>query len=112
MNTPYLTAKKDIEKSIWPSKRKNGVWRIRTNQELMNLCSEPDTMLEIRKGILRQFEHVERRPEERTAKKVFKNTPAGKSFIGKPRKRWLEDVENDLKEMAGEKQLKVDAAGN
>jgi hypothetical protein len=36
-------------------------------------------------------------------KKVFKNTPAGKSFIGKPRKRWLEEVENDLKEMAGEK---------
>jgi hypothetical protein len=53
MNTPYRTAKKGIEKSIWPSKIENGVRRIRTNQELMNLCSEPDTMSEIRKGSLR-----------------------------------------------------------
>jgi len=37
--------------------------------------------------------------EERTAKKVFKNIPAGKRPVGKPRKRWLDDVENDLKKM-------------
>jgi hypothetical protein len=36
-------------------------------------------------------------PEERTVKKVFKNVPGGKTFFGKPRKRWLDDVKNDLK---------------
>jgi hypothetical protein len=32
-------------------------------------------------------------------KKEFKNTPGGKTSVGKPRKRWLENVENDLKKM-------------
>jgi hypothetical protein len=35
-------------------------------------------------------------PEERTVKKVFQNMPQGKTSVGKPRKRWLDDVENDL----------------
>jgi hypothetical protein len=38
-------------------------------------------------------------PEERTLKKVFKNTPEGKGYAGKPRKKWLDDVEKDLKKM-------------
>jgi hypothetical protein len=32
-------------------------------------------------------------------KKVFKNIPKGKRSVGKPRKRWLDDVESDLKKM-------------
>jgi hypothetical protein len=32
--------------------------------------------------------------EETTVKKVFKNIPEGKKPIGKPRKRWLDDVKN------------------
>jgi hypothetical protein len=31
-------------------------------------------------------------------KKIFKNIPEGKSSFGKPRKRWLDDAENDLKQ--------------
>jgi hypothetical protein len=30
---------------------------------------------------------------------VFKNIPEGKRSVRKPRKRWLGDVENDLKKM-------------
>jgi len=32
-------------------------------------------------------------------KKVFKNIAEGKRSVGKPRKRRLDDIENDLKEM-------------
>ena len=38
-------------------------------------------------------------PGETTAKNVFKNTQEGKRSAGKPRKRWLGGVENDLKKM-------------
>ena len=38
-------------------------------------------------------------PEEGSVKKVFKNTPEGKRSVEKPRKRWLDDVENDTKKM-------------
>jgi hypothetical protein len=36
---------------------------------------------------------------QRTVKKVCKNNPEGKRSVGNPRKRWLDDVENDLKKM-------------
>jgi hypothetical protein len=38
-------------------------------------------------------------PEERTVKKEVKNIPEGKRSVGEPRKRWLNDVENDMKEI-------------
>jgi hypothetical protein len=54
------------------------VWRIRTNKELMDLYREPDIISEIRKGRLQWLQNVERMPEERTMKKVFKNIPEEK----------------------------------
>jgi hypothetical protein len=41
--------------------------------------------------------------EERTMKKVFKNTKERKRSVGKPRKRGLDNVENNLKKMDGER---------
>jgi hypothetical protein len=41
--------------------------------------------------------YMERMSEERTVKKVFKNTSAGKGSVGKTRKRCLEADKNDLK---------------
>jgi hypothetical protein len=37
--------------------------------------------------------------EERTVKKVFNNTSEGKKSAGKPRKRRLHNVENNLNKM-------------
>ena len=42
---------------------------------------------------------MERIAKERSVKKLFKNIPEEKRSIGKPRKRWLGDNENDLKKM-------------
>jgi hypothetical protein len=42
---------------------------------------------------------VGRTPTERILKNVFKNIQEGKRSVRKPRKRWLDDVENDLKEI-------------
>lgn len=38
-------------------------------------------------------------PEERTAKKVFKNATERERSVGKPSKRWFDDAENNLKKM-------------
>ena len=62
---------------------------------------EPDIISEIRKERLRCLGHVERVLEERTAKKVFlRISQKEKRAVGKPRKRWLDDVENYLKKMS------------
>jgi hypothetical protein len=61
----------------------------------MNLCTELGIISEITKGKLRWLEQVERMSEERTVKRVFKNTPQGKRSAGKPRGRRLDDVEEN-----------------
>jgi hypothetical protein len=40
-------------------------------------------------------------PEERNVKKVVTNIPEGRISVGKPRKRWLDDTVNNLKNMGG-----------
>ena len=64
---------------------------------MMDLYSEPYITSEIIKGRLQWLGHVARMSEGRTVKKVFKNIPEGKNCIGKPSKKWLDDVENDVK---------------
>jgi hypothetical protein len=42
---------------------------------------------------------VERRPEERTVMEVFKNISERKESVRNPRRRWLDNVANDLNKM-------------
>jgi hypothetical protein len=63
------------------------------------LCGEEDKISELRRGRLRWVRLVERMSEEGNVKKVFKNIPEGKWSVEKPRKRWLDDVENGTKKM-------------
>jgi hypothetical protein len=58
---------------------------------------------------------LDRIPEERSVKILFKNIPEGKQLFGKPGNRWLGDVENDLKEarVSGwTKYLRIETFGN
>jgi len=61
--------------------RENGMWRFCTNQELKELCREPE------KRRLRLLRHVGIMAEERTSKNVFKIIPEGERTVGKPRER-------------------------
>jgi hypothetical protein len=65
----------------------------------MERYRESNIISEIIKVRFRWLRHVVRIPEDRTAKNVFKNFPEGKRSVGKPRQRWLADVQNDLKNM-------------
>ena len=42
---------------------------------------------------------MERRPEARTVKVVCTNISEGKEYVGKPRRRWFDNVANDLYKM-------------
>jgi hypothetical protein len=63
----------------------------------MYLYREPDIISEIKREIT--IGHMKRMPEGRIVKEVFKNIPEGKRSLGKPSKRWLDDIANDLKKM-------------
>jgi hypothetical protein len=43
--------------------------------------------------------HAERMSEDMVIKKLYKSKPEGRRSIGRPKMRWLEDVEEDLRMM-------------
>jgi hypothetical protein len=103
-----LTANDEITLRTWKRKvlRKiygpvygNGIWSIRTNKELMALYQELDIDAEIKQARLRWLSHVERMSEYRVIKKLFMSKPEGRRSVGRPKMRWLDDVEKDLRMM-------------
>jgi hypothetical protein len=72
---------------------------MRTNTEIQELFKQPDIVVTIKKGRIRSAGHVKRMPETRNVKKVFLGKPDGRRRRGRPRKRWLDDLEEDLRKL-------------
>ena len=53
-------------------------------------------MAEIKKSTLRWAGYLERMPNSRAVKVIYAHNPGGKQPKGRPRLRWLDDVERDL----------------
>ncbi|XP_073998627.1 repressed by TOR isoform X3 [Rhodnius prolixus] len=77
----------------------NGSWKIKSNTELKELFASPDLVAEVRSKRLAWLGHLERMDEDRALKKIFRNWPEGRRKVGRPRKRWLEVVEGDLRRL-------------
>ena len=77
----------------------NGEWRIRYNAELYSIYSNSKLSVEVRRGRLRWAGHLERMPENRAVKQIMNRKPDGRRKQGRPRKRWSEEVENDLAQL-------------
>jgi hypothetical protein len=90
--------KKYTEKKTFGLVKHNGVRSVHTNQELINLYTDPDITSEIANGRLRWLGHMERMPQERTVK-VSKNIPDRRRSAGKSGKRCLDNAQNDLKKI-------------
>ena len=70
-----------------------GIWRIRSNRELYGIYGKTQIIGEIKSSRLRWAGHVERIEENSLIK------PGGRRCVGRPSSRWLEDVEEDIREM-------------
>jgi hypothetical protein len=95
--------KKDIEENIWTNKGE-GQWRIKTNAELMTKYKAPDIMNVIQIRRLEWLGHVVRMNETRSVKKSFEGKLEGRRDRGRPRLRWINDVEYDLREVGVKRQ--------
>jgi hypothetical protein len=89
-----LTANDERSLQTWETKvlRKiygpvydNGIWRIRTNKEMMALYQELDTVAEIKTARLRWSGHVERMSEDKVIKKLYMSKPEGRRSVGRPK---------------------------
>jgi hypothetical protein len=67
------------------------------NLEIQNVYKSPDIVTEIKVRRLEWLGHVVRMEDTRLPKMVFNSKPEGRRGVGRPRLRWLDDVEADIK---------------
>ena len=76
-----------------------GEWRRLHNEELNDLYSSPNIVWAIKSRRMRWAGHVARIGEERGAYRVFVGKPEGKRLLGRPRRRWVDNIRMDLQEV-------------
>jgi len=76
-----------------------GEWRRLHNEELNDLYCSPNIVRVIKSRRLRWAGHVARMGEERGANRVLVGKPEGKRPLGRPRRRWVDNIKMDLLEV-------------
>jgi hypothetical protein len=76
-----------------------GEWRKLHNEELNGLYSLPNIARVIKSRRLRWAGHVARMGEGRVVYRVLVGKREGKRPLGRPRRRWEDDVRMDLQEV-------------
>jgi hypothetical protein len=88
-----------IIRRIYGPVMENNVWRIKYNEELNTLLKGEDIVRFIKSLRIRWLGHVERMEENAMPKRMLKGRLYSKRRKGRPRMRWLDNVESDLKKM-------------
>ncbi|KAJ4445793.1 hypothetical protein ANN_12478 [Periplaneta americana] len=76
-----------------------GEWRKLHNTELQALYSSPDIIRNIKSRRLRWAGHVARMGESRNAYRVLVGRLERKGPLGRPRRRWEDNIKMDLREL-------------
>jgi len=74
-------------------------WRKLHNEELNNLYSSPNIVRVIKSRRIRWAGHVECMGEGRGVYRVLVGKPDGRRPLGRPRRRWENNIRMDLREM-------------
>ena len=76
-----------------------GEWRGLQNEELNDLYSSPNIVRVIKWRRMRWAGHVARMGEERGVYRVLVGKPEGRRPLGRPRRRWVDNIRMDLQEV-------------
>jgi hypothetical protein len=76
-----------------------GEWRKLHNEELRDLYSSPSIIRIFKSRRIRWAGHVARMGEKRNTDRLLVGKPAGKRPLGRPRRRWVDNIRMDLGEV-------------
>lgn len=76
-----------------------GEWRRLHNEELHGLYDSPDVVKIMKSKRLRWAGHVARMREKRRLYSILVGRPDGKRPLGRPRRRWEDNIRRDLREV-------------
>jgi len=99
MEKMLMTWERKILRKVYGPTKQNGQWRIKTNEELMTKYKTPDIVNVIKIRRLEWLGHMVRMNETRCVKKIFEGKLEGRRGRGRPRLRWINDVEDDLRKL-------------
>ena len=86
----------NIKEIFGPVQDENGIWRIRKNHELNELIGNADKVRFIKSRRIAWLGHVARMDGGRMPRIILEWKPVGRRIRERPRKRWIEDVEEDI----------------
>jgi hypothetical protein len=78
-----------------------GEWRKLHNEELRDLYSSPSIIRLLKSRRMRRAGHVARMDDKRNAYRLLAGKPDGKRPLGRPRRRWVNNIRMDLGEVDG-----------
>jgi hypothetical protein len=88
-----------LRKIFGPKRDEDGTWRKLHNDELHNLYSSPNIVRVIKSRRMRGAGHVARMGEGRGVHRVLVWSPEGKRPLGRPRRRWEDNINMDLSQI-------------
>jgi hypothetical protein len=88
-----------LRKIFGPKREEDGSWRKLHNDELHDLYSSANIVRVIKSRRMRWTGHVARMREGKGAYKVLVEKPESKRPLGRPRRRWEDNIKMDLGEI-------------
>jgi hypothetical protein len=90
---------RELRRIFGPKREGDGSWRKLHNDEFHSLYSSPNIVRVIKSRRMRWARHVARMGEGRGAYRVLVGRPEGKRPLGRPRRRWEDNIKMDLREI-------------
>jgi hypothetical protein len=87
-----------LRRIFGPKREEDGSWRKLHNDELHSLYSSSNIVRVFKSRRMRWEEHVARMGEERSVYNILVGRPEGKRPLGRPKRRWENNINMDLRE--------------
>ena len=91
-----ISERRILRKIFGPVQSEDGSLRIRMNCELNELNVNADIVRFIKRRRIAWLGHVMQMDDKRTPKKILEWKPTGTRIRGRPRKRWIVDIEGHM----------------